>query len=845
VKTLYFCYFGVREPLVQTQVLPYLRQLADSEIEVSLLTFEPELRERWSTEELAEQTAKLKSEGITWIYRKYHKKPSLLATAFDVVVGAWTAILLSSRDKIHVLHARSHVPMAMVLLARLFIQCRTIFDVRGLWAEEYVDIGAWKANSIPFRLIKKLEEIGLRKADQVVVLTSRMRDWLIANGLADEKNISVIPCCTDVTRFIFTQESQKDHERLEVIYAGTATGLHLMTEVVQFFRQLLLRRPDAFLRILTTSPATPLTGLLESSEVPRESFSISSASPDEIPSFLQRAHIGISFRKPSFAQIAASPAKIPEYLAAGLPVVTNPGIGDQDEILAKENAGVVVESFSDSAFEQTVERVLGLLREPDIRDRCHDVARKYFDLERIGGARYLEVYRRVGEPASGRRSILQAPTFRIVAFACLVQLAVTIGVFAAGRFGVTQMIDRNGCSTTLSFDCVGYLAEANAGADLLASGNWNQWLAKPTFLHSRFYSISLAVLRPIFGANTLSAFPVNLLSWLALLLLTFQLGKQIFDRRVAIVATVVTALWPSLLLHSTQLLKDTIFIVPLLLLIVVMVAWLKKRLSLLNGVVTGAVGSIAAFIINLTRSGFWGGIIAGLIVIGLGFLILRQIKEKRILPGNMLSACLLLIIAMMLIALAPEQFQENTPLTTTNRSAVRRSIITTIFGRADLAARRLSQIRHDFVAMYPNAGANFDAGVEFVSVAEVVRYLPRAAAIGSLAPFPTQWTERGATVGRLGRVMSGCEMSIFYVLEILALVAVWRSRKDLTVWMLLLVSVAGVTGLALAIINLGALYRMRYGFFILILLLGVRGWYYLTDKDDQRTNTKVLDFRVS
>jgi hypothetical protein len=28
-RTLYICYFGVREPLVQTQVLPYLREIGD------------------------------------------------------------------------------------------------------------------------------------------------------------------------------------------------------------------------------------------------------------------------------------------------------------------------------------------------------------------------------------------------------------------------------------------------------------------------------------------------------------------------------------------------------------------------------------------------------------------------------------------------------------------------------------------------------------------------------------------------------------------------------------------------------------------------------------------------
>ena len=41
IRSLYICYFGVREPLVQTQVLPYLRELVDElSLEVHLLTFE-------------------------------------------------------------------------------------------------------------------------------------------------------------------------------------------------------------------------------------------------------------------------------------------------------------------------------------------------------------------------------------------------------------------------------------------------------------------------------------------------------------------------------------------------------------------------------------------------------------------------------------------------------------------------------------------------------------------------------------------------------------------------------------------------------------------------------------
>jgi len=36
---LYICYFGLREPLVQSQVIPYLVELAADRIDLTLLTF--------------------------------------------------------------------------------------------------------------------------------------------------------------------------------------------------------------------------------------------------------------------------------------------------------------------------------------------------------------------------------------------------------------------------------------------------------------------------------------------------------------------------------------------------------------------------------------------------------------------------------------------------------------------------------------------------------------------------------------------------------------------------------------------------------------------------------------
>ena len=404
LRTLYLCYFGLREPLVQTQVLPYLRLLARDRVEVSLLTFEPQFKERWARDALDARRAELAADGVRWFALPYHKRPSAPATAYDIIAGAWAAVRIARRHKIDVLHARAHIPLAMALLARRLTGCRVVFDIRGLIAEEYADAGIWQEGSRPFRAIKRLERAGLRGADQIVVLTRRMRDWLTEREPALAEKIEVIPCCVDFSRFDAAESPAPAPSRFEVVYAGAATGLYLLTEMAEFFLALRARRPDAFLRTLTQSPADQATAVLLRAGLDPADFSVGAVAPSEIPHYLRRARLGISFRKPTFSQIAASPTKIPEYLAAGLPVVCNAKIGDTDALLNSEGVGVVVEAFNREAYDRAAARALALADEPGLAARCLEVARRHFDLGRVGGSGYGNVYRRIRERiASGGR----------------------------------------------------------------------------------------------------------------------------------------------------------------------------------------------------------------------------------------------------------------------------------------------------------------------------------------------------------------------------------------------------------------------------------------------------------
>jgi glycosyltransferase involved in cell wall biosynthesis len=330
----------------------------------------------------------------------YHKRPSAPATLYDIAAGARFAARLARREGIDVLHARAHVPMAMAMLAnRLGARCRLLFDIRGLMAEEYADARVWAENSRPFRAVKRIERAGIHRADQIVVLTEKFRDWLVANKLKRVEQLEVIPCCVDFS--LFSEASAEDKrwrtEHFEVIYAGSVTGLYLLEEMGRFFLALKNHQPRAYLRILTTSSAENAASVLRRAGLSTEDFWVGAASPVEVPGYLHRARLGLSFRKPTFSQIAASPTKVPEYLATGLPAVCNAGIGDTDDLLLKHKVGVVLKDFNDDSYSEAARAAIALTEDVDVPERAMRVARACFGLVEVGRVGYRNVYRRLEE----------------------------------------------------------------------------------------------------------------------------------------------------------------------------------------------------------------------------------------------------------------------------------------------------------------------------------------------------------------------------------------------------------------------------------------------------------------
>jgi hypothetical protein len=467
------------------------------------------------------------------------------------------------------------------------------------------------------------------------------------------------------------------------------------------------------------------------------------------------------------------------------------------------------------------------------------------------------------------RLFFDSPGRNLLLVAAILQLTVVLGLFTLGRLAVApNKIDERGLLATALPDTRDYDRQAKDSVAGLKNLGVQTWLFANRSAHVKLYSLCYLVFGPLVGNNILSVEPLNLGCYLTILILVFKIGRELFDQAAARAAAAAVAVWPSFLVHNSQILKDPICVVAMLSLVLVVAMWLTRELSWRMGLLTGMIGGAAIGLIYATRAGFWGLVMLGVILIGAVFLIIREVRERSFLAGNTLSLLVVLLLALGAIFLNRASLTPQDPVVlpseTTNIAPVNQNLAVTLIqptnqvsatAAGELAERKdnstlplpgdgnnaqreaapapqpkrsrpialIQGMRDAFADKYKDSGTLIDPNVQFVTTMDLARYLPRAMEIGFLAPFPNNWITKGREVGLSGRILSGAEMLAAYMLEALALFGVWRARRRLSTWFLFGVVLFGVTTLGLGIINLGALYRLRYGFFVLLIVLGMYG----------------------
>ena len=412
---------------------------------------------------------------------------------------------------------------------------------------------------------------------------------------------------------------------------------------------------------------------------------------------------------------------------------------------------------------------------------------------------------------------------RYLLLAAALHVALAITIFLAGHFQLfPNTFDQNGIGLTFAIDSTTYQRVASDLAEELHHHGFSAWLNTKAPLHSRLYSLAFATFGTVLGHNVLAAEPLNLFYYLTILISIYFLGREVFDTQTGFSAAAIVALWPTFLGHSTQLMRDPLSIACLLGLIVVLVLVLSREFAARTGIALGSAGALLATVFWVARGNMWNVVLVA-IAITLLMLVVRLIREKRFMTGNALV--MLIVIAAAL--LVPPRLESTTlprvrpPLTplaipTAGQPAARDGVWTTVL-------KQISTRRAGF-RLYHARASNIDPEVQFSGTGAIVRFIPRALVIGFFAPFPNMWVEEGS-FGHATRIISGLETLAMYFVYLAVALCVWRERRHQKMWLVFLVASIGMLALGLVVVNAGALFRLRYAFWILMIVLGSHGSY--------------------
>jgi len=391
-KCLYLSYDGLLEPLGQSQIIPYLKGLSARGLKFVLLSFDK--KKYLDKERVALLRRQLGDAGIDWVSLRYHKKPQVISTLFDILTGLCRCLFIVNKNKISIVHARGYVTGLIGYCLKKICGVKFIFDTRGFWADEKAEAGHWDSNGLLFRLAKHIERILAINADEVVALT-RAAVPLLQENRTDKGHITVIPCCVDTNLFMPGLDSGDIGKRLNgkfvFAHTGSLEAWYMKDEMLDYFKLAKTLIPNAHFLVLSHSPKDGFLKLAAQKGLGKQDITVESVLFTDMPRYLGRVDVGMIFLGLGFSKLGCSPTKFPEFLSCGVPVVTNNKIGDTEEIIMANRIGAVINSFNNAEYERSLRELLVLKNDNGLKTRCRKVAEEYFSLS-SGIEKYYAIY---------------------------------------------------------------------------------------------------------------------------------------------------------------------------------------------------------------------------------------------------------------------------------------------------------------------------------------------------------------------------------------------------------------------------------------------------------------------
>lgn len=246
-------------------------------------------------------------------------------------------------------------------LASRIHRCPFLFEVRDLWPDSIVAVGAMK-EGFGIRMIRRIEKFLYRQADLIVVVTHSSRDVLIDRGVSPDK-IIVITNGIDLAAFAPGPDSPELRLRLGVedkfvvSYIGNVGMAHGLQLILDAASQCRSRLPEVqFVIVGTGAELATLQQEAKKRDLENVTF-VGQVPHAEIVDYWRLSDITLVLLRDTSLFRTVLPSKVFEAMATGTPIITNVQ-GELDSILRPAGAAVVIEPDNVTALVDSIQELV-------------------------------------------------------------------------------------------------------------------------------------------------------------------------------------------------------------------------------------------------------------------------------------------------------------------------------------------------------------------------------------------------------------------------------------------------------------------------------------------------------
>ena len=219
------------------------------------------------------------------------------------------------------------------------------------------------------QMVERRERLCARRSDAVISVNALLAQLRMKQGA---RQVFVVPNGMNLP--LFAQSRQKVPHPPTLVYMGTILPLWAIDLAIRAMPHLIQTIPDVRLLIAGYGPAeADLKALSQKLHVAERVSFLGAFKYEELPSILAQADIGVATSLPdSTFRYYASPLKLIEYMAAGLPVIAS-RVGQTELTMQEANAGILIKHSA----EEFVTAAVSLFRNKALYERYSRAGMSY------------------------------------------------------------------------------------------------------------------------------------------------------------------------------------------------------------------------------------------------------------------------------------------------------------------------------------------------------------------------------------------------------------------------------------------------------------------------------------